>query len=141
MRFLIYIISFIPFCCFSQISINGNIYDFTTHAPIRYGTVALLKDGKIVKGVETNLEGYFEFEKIPAGKYELEASYVGYAAKRIKCLIYKEKLTSIQLLIKEGVNVGFTCGFEWRQPLIRLDETSSGAIIYSRDIRRMPISR
>ena len=61
-------------------SIAGRVVDLKTGEPVRRATVAALaeEDSHIVRSVETDAEGHFLLDHVPAGKYPLTASRRGY---------------------------------------------------------------
>ena len=126
---------------FGQSSISGIIYDYDNLTPIKFATLALIKEDRIVKGVETDLNGKYLFQDIVPGQYYLECSYVGYEAKRLKCKVHQDVTTIIDIIIKEGIiDEGFGC-MSYQYPLIEFDNTSSGAIFVAKDIRNMAITK
>lgn len=50
--------------------------------PILFGTVAVYRDGILIRGTETDLDGKYAILCMPGD--ELEASYIGYSPKRFK---------------------------------------------------------
>lgn len=74
--------------------IHGQIIDNETGEPLRRATV-LLTGTKF--GAFTNAKGMFTIKKIPAGKYNLKISFVGYSAK---------ELTGVDVKVGETTNIG-----------------------------------
>ena len=73
----IYIIFFFSSYLFSQglSSISGFVRDDTSGEPISYANVFLSNS---TLGAATNQDGYFVISNIPVGKYELNATMIGY---------------------------------------------------------------
>lgn len=63
-------------------TVTGTVIDDDERLPMPGVTVAVLKDGKIVTGTSTNLDGEFAV-KAPVGSI-LRFSYIGYAAQELK---------------------------------------------------------
>lgn len=74
--------------------IHGQIIDNETGEPLRRATV-LLTGTKF--GAFTDAKGMFTIKKIPAGKYNLKISFVGYSAK---------ELTGVDVRVGETTNIG-----------------------------------
>ncbi|MDX9789676.1 MAG: carboxypeptidase-like regulatory domain-containing protein, partial [Candidatus Kapabacteria bacterium] len=74
--------------------IHGQIIDNETGEPLRRATV-LLTGTKF--GAFTDAKGMFTIKKIPAGKYNLKISFVGYSAK---------ELTGVDVKVGETTNIG-----------------------------------
>ena len=120
-------------------SLQGKVTDANSGEPILFGTVALMKDGNVVKGVETDLDGNYYFSDINPGIYDVEASYVGYSPARITDVIIKKGLTKIlDLQISEGVLADEIVITQYKVPLIEFDMTTSGSVIVAEDIRAAP---
>jgi len=56
-------------------TISGYILDRQTKAPLIGANVVL---SGITYGAATDINGFFSFDKIPPGKYEIRFSYIGY---------------------------------------------------------------
>lgn len=67
-------------------------------------TVRLLspKDSSFVKGVKTNVEGYFTISGVRSGKYILEASYLGYQTSFSNISVGKSTLTVPEIKLSES---------------------------------------
>ena len=64
--------------------ISGILIDSTTQKPVEFATVALLdpKTNKPLDGTTSDDKGKFSLNKLPAGKFKLEYSFIGYRNKR-----------------------------------------------------------
>lgn len=62
------------------VTLNGNVKDAVSGEPLIQASVRVLaaKDSALVKGAVTDIDGRFNIQGIKAGKYIVEASYVGY---------------------------------------------------------------
>ena len=144
MRTTLMIILCLPALAGAQSIIQGRVMDADSKSPIIFGTVALMQDGKIIKGVETDMDGQYIFEDVPTGIYYIEASYIGYKPnKETQVVIISNQIIELNILINEGVSntsLNFTC---WRYavPLINFDNMGSGATFISEDIRNMALPR
>jgi len=70
-------------------SVYGSVVDTITKQPIEYVSVALYNNmgSKLINGTITNSKGEFTIQNLPAGKFILKASFVG----------YKNKTTSVEI--------------------------------------------
>ena len=88
--------------CFCQNpvqNITGRVIDATTEEGLPFSTVKLSYNGH---GTMADSLGYFRFENIPVGRYDLEASYVGYAPVVMKdVIIISSKETQIEIPLQE----------------------------------------
>ncbi|MCK4990608.1 MAG: carboxypeptidase regulatory-like domain-containing protein, partial [Bacteroidales bacterium] len=73
-------------------NITGRVFDAESQRPLSNANVMILEAGPIT-GVTTNPEGYFTFEDVPVGRYNLLISYTGYEStimKEVLCEAGKE---------------------------------------------------
>lgn len=66
-----------------QIKISGFLLDSAVAKPVEFATIALLKNGKIIQGVNSDSKGHFVFTKVEKGEYAIQASLMGYVTKTI----------------------------------------------------------
>lgn len=68
-----------------QVRITGKVLDQQSGEILPFVSVALYRDSDstLVNGMLSNVQGEFKFEKIPSGRYYLEAQYMGYRKMRI----------------------------------------------------------
>ncbi len=63
-------------------SLYGRILDAETRTTLPGATVLILQDGVRITGQITDGSGAFRFSRLPAGRYALESSFVGYEVRR-----------------------------------------------------------
>ena len=86
MKDYLYFMFFLPLLSFAQI--KGQIVDQNNN-PLEYATAALFKqsNGDLVSGTVTDIGGFFIFETVPEGRYNLEASFMGYQTLSLKNVV------------------------------------------------------
>ena len=122
-------------------SLQGKITDQDNGEPILFGTVALMKDGNILTGTETDFDGNYSFSNIDPGTYDIEASYVGYQPTRITGVVVfagKSNILDVQIGEGTGVTLDEIVVIEFREPLIEQDNTTQGSIVTSEEIKNLP---
>jgi outer membrane receptor protein involved in Fe transport len=74
-------------------SISGFVFDLATKKPVEYCNVVLHKtrDSSVVTGSVTDNSGAFKIENIPAGRYYMAISFIGYDTKRIDSVFISPK--------------------------------------------------
>lgn len=72
-------------------TIKGIVRDAASGTPISYATV-ILSNAQLQIGMTTDSMGYFRFENIPVGRYEIKVSYLGYESSIMKEVL----LTSVK---------------------------------------------
>ena len=125
----------------SQTSLAGKVTDEESGEPIIFGNVALYKNGVLVTGIETDVDGNYSISNIDPGTYDVEASYLGYQPQRI---------TGVQVLAGKANRLDFQLGIsaittetivvtEYKIPLIQQDNTTSGGVITSEQIQKLGV--
>lgn len=80
-------------------SIRGNVYEKSSGDPIIYGTVRLLNTDI---GTNTDLDGFFTLPNVPAGKYTLVVSYIGYDSTAVDITLKENAIVYKQLYLSES---------------------------------------
>ena len=121
-------------------TLQGKVLDATTGEAIAFANVSVESNGQVVTGGMTDFDGKFVIKPIPAGTYDVKASYVGYHSLQYKGLkIMSGKITfqdfkvspSVQQLNEVEVK-------EYKVPLISKDQTQTGGSVTSEEIAKMP---
>ncbi len=130
---------FFGFATFAQTSIEGKVTDEETGEPILFGDVALYKNGVLVTGAQTDFDGNYSIANIDGGTYDIEASYVGYSAKRVTAVqVTGGRVTRVDFQIGVGIDLEGVTIVEYKKPLIDIDNTSSGGALTADDIQSLP---
>ncbi|MDE6225052.1 MAG: carboxypeptidase-like regulatory domain-containing protein, partial [Muribaculaceae bacterium] len=80
-------------------NIIGRVFDAATDEGLPFSSVKISYEGR---GTVTDSLGYFMFKDIPVGRYDLEASYLGYAPVVIKdIVVISSKETHIEIYLQE----------------------------------------
>lgn len=61
-------------------TLKGRIVEFETSQPLPGATVYLVE---LQKGMQSNMDGYYSFTNVPAGKYTLQISFIGYTTEKM----------------------------------------------------------
>lgn len=106
----------------STFKVVGSVKDSTTNEPLEYMNVALLDatDSSFFKGSTTNLDGYFEITDIPAGKYLLRATYIGYQNKLVPVSVENNTAMGI-IKLKPGAATMKEVTITAERPLYAMD--------------------
>lgn len=121
-------------------TLNGTVMDATTGEPVPFANVSIEENGNVVTGGMTNFDGKFSIKPIPAGKYTVTASYVGYATLQYNnvqipggSITFQNFELSASAEVLAEVEIK-----EYKVPLISKDQTASGGTVTSEDIAKMP---
>lgn len=84
-------------------TIKGYLTDAQSEMPLIGATVELLSVNP-VRGVTTDLDGFFSFEGVEPGRHELRLSYLGYASRTIpNVMLTAGKEVILELALEESV--------------------------------------
>ncbi len=125
----------------AQTTIEGKVTDAKSGEPILLATIALYRGGVLITGTDTDFDGNYFLSDVTPGTYEMEASYVGYAAQRQTGIVINAgktnrvnfKISDDAVLLDLGIEIK-----EFRVPLIEIDNTTQGKTITQDNIRALP---
>jgi len=116
-------------------SIRGNIYDKDTGEPIIYGNVIL--EGTDF-GANTDLDGFFSFGNIPAGNYNLVATYLGYDSVAVQISLLEKAIVYKSIYMNsEGIDLS-TVNVSARREQNRSDVKVSAISVNPSQIKSLP---
>jgi outer membrane receptor protein involved in Fe transport len=123
-----------------QGALKGKVLDKKTKEPIPFANIVLENKGTMVGGATSDIDGNYQIQPIPPGKYDLKATFVGYktviiqginiAADQIR--FYDIEMTATTETLQEVEIV------DYKVPLISKDQTASGASVTSEEVAKMP---
>jgi len=130
---LLLICILISFQTIAQTSLSGKVTDEETDEPILFGTVSLFKDGSLVTGTDTDLDGNYNFPNIDPGTYDVEVSYVGYQTVRLTGVqVYGGQTNKADVMLVTGgeskVDFDSVRLIEYKVPLVKADQPSYGTL-------------
>ncbi len=116
-------------------TVRGNVYDKNTGEPIIYGTVLL--QGTTI-GTNTDDDGFFSIGNIPAGRYTLVATYIGYDSVALQINVRDGVILSERLMMQENsIQLG-TVEISSRKEQSRSDVQVSKVTVTARQIKALP---
>ena len=121
-------------------SLTGKVIDKQTREPIPFCNVILELGGNQVSGSSSDFDGLYTIKPIPAGKYTVKASYVGYnTMMQTNVVINNGKITFLDLeLNSSSEQLDEVEVVDYKVPLISKDQTQSGETVTSEQIEKMP---
>jgi outer membrane receptor protein involved in Fe transport len=141
-KILLTVCFFILGCAFiqAQTSLEGKVKDKDSGEPILFGKVLLYKNGVLTNGTETDLDGNYFFSDLQPGTYDIEGTYLGYAASRMQGVVCKAgQTTRVNIeMVEEALVIEGVVITEYKVPLIEIDNTSQGSTITSEKIATLP---
>ncbi len=127
-------------------TIKGTVSDSDTKQPIPFTKVILKTDGQVKGGANTDFDGNFQINSIPAGTYDVEVrneteGYKPLSLTGVK--VSSDKITFLYDLAigkaKDVQDVEEVTVIAYKIPLIDRDGGASGATIGREDIARLPV--
>ena len=123
---------------FSQTSLGGKVVDDTGEA-VLFGNVALYKNGVLLSGGTTDIDGNYNLGNLDPGTYEVEFSYTGFQSQKIQgVIVYAGKSNKLDATMTSGVLLDEVVVIDYKVPLIEQDNTTQGGTVTSEQIRNLP---
>ncbi len=122
----------------AQTVLSGKVTDEATKEDLIGASVKITKGGEVVKGAITDFNGEYRIPLDP-GKYDVEVSYTGYTASRVSGVqVLSNTINYQNFSMASGSILGEVVIKEFKVPLIRQDETSTGQALTSDQIKNLP---
>ena len=123
-------------------SISGKVTDSQTGDLLPMVSVFLEKDQKLIQGTYTDISGNFQLDNIQPGLYSLKVAFIGYEAYHTDSVrITANKRTVVDISLKASVMLLQEYEvIDYNAPLIRKDQTTTGALVTDYGIDRLPAS-
>ena len=116
-------------------TIRGNVYDKTNGEPILFGNIRLLENGV---GTNTNENGFFSLTNLPAGRYTLVASYLGYDSVAVRLNIRANAIDYQRVLMEpQAINLT-TVDVSGRKERARTEVGMSTLTVTPKQIKSLP---
>lgn len=138
-RILSLLLLVLPALVGAQTALQGKIVDEETKEPVLFCNVALYKNDVLLQGVESDVDGNYAFSNIDPGTYDIEVSYVGYQTQRLAgILVVAGKVNRADVELSAGLVLDEVVVTDYKVPLIEQDNTTSGGVVTSEQIRNLP---
>ncbi len=137
--FLLFML-FSVFTAFAQQGeIQGKVTDTDSGEGLPFANVAI-KVGGVTTGAQTDFDGYYSIKPIPPGTYDVTTSYLGYQSNVTKgVLVTADKSTFLDIkMAEESEILAEVVVVDYKVPLIKADETSTGTTVTKEDIDNLP---
>jgi hypothetical protein len=119
--------------------LKGKVVDKSNNEAIPFANVALISGGQVVISTVSDINGDYTLKPVPAGKYNLKSTYVGYQTQEVAGLVVVDGKT-----VYEDVNLTPTSTqldvveiVDYVEPLIDPD-TKSGGTVTREEFQNMP---
>ncbi len=121
-------------------SIKGRVFDSETLESIPFCNVVVEKNGRMINGGVTNMDGQYTIRPLEQGLYNVKLSYIGYEKQELRNIsVSANKIRFLDFNLKSSATtLDAFCVSEYKVPLIDKDYTSTGGTMSSEYINRMP---
>jgi len=137
---LISILSSFGLIAWSQSSLEGKVTDATTGETVIFANVIIFKNGNLITGTTTDLDGNYVFSSMDPGTYDVQVSYTGYPDQRqTGVVVLAGKAIRLDFKMEAGIQLGVAIITAYKVPLIEVDNTTQGGIKTSEQIRNLPV--
>ncbi len=136
---LISIFTSIGLAAWSQSSLEGKVTDASNGDALIFANVVLFKNGNLITGSQSDLDGNYVFSAIDPGTYDVEASYTGFPTQRqTGVVILAGKAIRLDFKLDVGLMLNVIEIVAYKVPLIEQDNTTQGGIKTAEQIRNLP---
>ena len=136
---LISMFSSIGLAAWAQSSLEGKVTDASNGEALLFANVVLFKNGNLITGTQTDLDGNYVFSSVDPGTYDVEASYTGFPTQRqTGVVILAGKAIRLDFKLDNGLLLDVIEVKAYKVPLIEQDNTTQGGIKTAEQIRNLP---
>ena len=122
----------------AQTSLAGKVIDDNGEA-VLFGNVALYKQGVLIRGTDTDIEGNYFLGNLDPGTYNVEFTYTGLQSKKYEgVIIFGGKTNKLDAEMSTGVTLQEVEVIAYEVPLVEQDNTTQGGTVTSEQIRQLP---
>ncbi|WP_462281713.1 carboxypeptidase-like regulatory domain-containing protein [Salinivirga cyanobacteriivorans] len=120
-------------------SIKGTVTDAEKNEPVPFANVVVERNGNQITGTITDVNGNYTLKPVPAGRFTVLVSSVGYQKKQINgVLVNADKIRFLDIeMASTSVKLDEIEVVEYKVPLIDKDNTQTGGTVTSEDIEKM----
>lgn len=121
-------------------ALKGIVKDRETGELLPFVNIVLEQNGSIVTGAATDFDGNYLVKPAPSGKYNVKASFTGYAPVIIMgVIILGERITFQNIeMTASGLDIKEFEVIEYSVPLIERSNLTSGSVVTRQDIDKLP---
>lgn len=124
---LISMFSSIGLAAWAQSSLEGKVTDASNGEALLFANVVLFKNGNLITGTQTDLDGNYVFSSVDPGTHDVEASYTGFPTQRqTGVVILAGKAIRLDFKLDNGLLLDVIEVKAYKVPLIEQDNTTQG---------------
>ncbi|HEX4888412.1 MAG TPA: carboxypeptidase regulatory-like domain-containing protein, partial [Luteibaculaceae bacterium] len=119
-------------------TIKGKLLDQNTGEPVPLANVVAKRNGVVVSGAQTDFDGVYVIKPLEPGRYDVEASFAGFATKRVSgVLVNSDQITYLDIKLSSSVDIKTVEVTGYKVPLIQKDGQSK-TTVDREAIQKMP---
>lgn len=117
--------------------LRGRVFDNQKSEGVPFANIVLYKEGLQVAGTTSDIEGNYEFKRLPSGTYAIRCSYVGFHPHEVNQIrIAETQSVLLDITLQSGIALQEIMMVDYEVPLISKDEMSTGATYTREEIER-----
>ncbi len=121
-----------------QSTLKGQVTDAETGESVPFANIAVRKDGVLVSGCTSDIDGMYLIKPIKPGYYDVSVSFVGYDEFVKSVYVSSDKITFEDFeIIQSRVSLEEVVVMDYKVPLVSKDKTTTGATLTANEISTM----
>lgn len=117
--------------------LRGRVLDNQKSEGVPFANIVLYKEGLQIAGTTSDIEGNYEFKRLPSGIYTIRCSYVGFHPHEVNQIrIAETQSVLLDITLQTGIALKEVLMVDYEIPLISKDEMSTGATYTREEIER-----
>jgi hypothetical protein len=123
-----------------QSALHGFVSERETGEPLPFANIIIYKNGEMISGGKTDLDGRYIIKPVNSGYYDVKVSYIGYETIEKKGVVLNaNKNTTLDFkLYTNNTMMAEVEIVSYDKPLINKNDMFSGVTITSEDLSRRP---
>jgi hypothetical protein len=123
-----------------QSALHGFVSERETGEPLPFANIIIYKNGEMISGGKTDLDGRYIIKPVNSGYYDVKVSYIGYETIEKKGVVLNaNKNTTLDFkLYTNNTMMAEVEVVSYDKPLINKNDMFSGVTITSEDLSRRP---
>jgi len=117
--------------------LRGRVLENQKSEGIPFANIVLYQEGLQVAGTTSDIDGNYEFKRLPSGIYAVRCSYVGFHPHEVNNIrIAETQSVLLDITLSSGIALKEVMVMDYEVPLISKDDFSSGATYSREDVQR-----
>lgn len=135
-NYAIWLIALFPISLWAQVgTIRGNVYDQETGEPVLFANIRLAETSL---GTNTDENGFFSLNNVPAGSYTLIATYIGYDSTALRVTLAADAINYQRIVLRPNAINLTTVDVSGQREKARTEVNVSTLTVSPKQIKSLP---